>query len=125
MTDKSRGTAPDEKAGIVETVVADIALRRSVPDVYLLNEVGRPTAWPVRARGSVPPSLQPLVAMYFAQDAAHRVALTELVDVNGVKTTVRIVPCHEETPGHYALIVEPFILRARHVHGSGELTTTS
>ena len=125
MTNFPRGNAPSDRARIVESVVADIALRRSVPDVFLLNEAGRPTAWPIRSRSTLPPSLQALVDMYFAQHAAHRVALTELVDVDGVKMTVRIVPYHEDTPGRYAMIVEPFVLRARHIHGSGELTTTS
>ena len=124
MTDGTAG-GPDGKPGIVESIVADIALRRSVPDVFLLNESGRPTAWPARIKRSFSPSLQPLIDMYFAQDRAHRMPLTELVDVDGVQMTVRIVPYHADPAGQYAMIVEPFVLRSRHVQGSGELTTTS
>ena len=125
MTDRAKGFSRADRAAVLESVVADIALRRSVPDVFLLNESGRPTAWPARSRSGLPPSLRALVDMYFAQDTAHRTALTEIVDVDGVRMTVRIVPHHVDTPGQYALIVEPFVLRSRHVHGSGELTTTS
>ena len=125
MTDRAKENSRTAKGGFVESVIADIALRRSVPDVFLLNESGRATAWPARSRSGLPPSLRALVDMYFAQDMRHRAALTEIVDVDGVQMTVRIVPHHVDTPGQYALIVEPFVLRSRHVHGSGELTTTS
>ena len=125
MTDRAKGNVRSGGVRIIESIVADIALRRSVPDVFLLNGSGRVTAWPARSGSGLPPALRVLVDMYFAQDTAHRTALTELVDVDGVQMTVRIVPYHADTPGLYAMIVEPFALRSRHVHGSGELTTTS
>jgi hypothetical protein len=124
MTDGAGSGQRHAKRRIVASIVADIALRRAVPDVFLLNAAGEAIAWPARSQG-VPRSLQPLVDMYFSQDAAHRVALTELVDIDRVQMQVRIVPYHGADASQYAMIVEPFVVRSRNAQGSGELTTTS
>lgn len=121
--DGANGPARNER-GIVETVVGDIAMRRAVPNVFLLDETGRLTAWPVGAPDGVPASLGPLIDMYFAQGAAHRGALTELVEIDGMQMSVRIIPYHVQSPSQYALIVEPFVVRTPHAQGSGELTAT-
>ena len=118
MLDRQRAA----RRSIVETIVADIALRRAVPDVFLLDDAGKPVAWSAHTGSKLPPSLEALVDMYFAQDAAHRAALVELVDIDGTPTSVRIVPHHGEDATRYAVIVEPFVVRTRNVHGSGELT---
>ena len=124
MTHEARGEHADAKRRIVASIVADIALRRAVPDVFLLNDAGEATAWPARSQG-IPRSIQPLVDMYFSQDAAHRVALTELVAIEGVHMQVRIVPYHGAPATQYAMIVEPFVVRSRNAQGSGELTATT
>lgn len=109
---------------IIETVIGDIAMRRALPNVYLLNDTGGPIAWPVGASELLPPALHALVGMYFVHDTAYRGEFTELVDVAGQQMFVRIIPYRSEPVSVYAMIVEPFVLRARHTQASGELTTT-
>lgn len=124
MTDEAAELQGAAKRRIVTSIVADIAVRRAVPDVFVLNDAAEPIAWPARAQG-IPRSLQPLVDMYFSQDAAHRTSLTELIEVDGALMTVRIVPYHGTAESQYALMVEPFVVRSRNTQGSGELTTSS
>ena len=124
MTDEGRKEQGDAKRRIVASIIADIALRRAVPDVFLLNDAGEANAWPAGSKG-IPRSLQPLVDMYFSQDPAHRVTLTELVTIDGVQMQVRIVSYHGAEASQYAMTVAPFVVRARNAQGSGELTTTS
>ena len=124
MTGETPERGGDAKRRIVKSIVADIALRRAVPEVFLLNDAGEATAWPARSTG-IPPNLRPLVDMYFAQDAEHRATLTELVDIDGVHMMVRIMPYRGGEAVQYAMVVEPFVVRARNAQGSGELTTSS
>lgn len=121
MTDGTRGLSGGTKRRIVEAIVADIAVRRASPQVYLLDGEGCPTVWPAQPSLALPGSLVPLVAMYFAQSKADRGAFSEIVDVDGQRVLVRIL-CHAGDTPQYALTFEPFVVRARKQTETGELS---
>jgi hypothetical protein len=123
MNDDEMARARAELAPIVEGVVSDIANRRAVPWVFLLDESGELVVWPARAgKGSLPPTLGALVAMYFAQDRSSRQLLSEYIDVSGVPMVVRIIPHHAGDTTKYALVVERFSVRARLRRDPGEFS---
>ncbi|MBV8299166.1 MAG: hypothetical protein JO083_06470 [Candidatus Eremiobacteraeota bacterium] len=99
------------KDRIVAAILEEIALRRTVPDVFLLDGAGRAVMWPAR-RAELPPALIPLVAMYFAQDATRRGVFSEILDAGGARLLVRIVPHGTAAGARYALTLEPFVVRS-------------
>lgn len=103
---------PGTGGRIVRAVVADIAVRRTIPTVFLLDDEGRPTAWPARGAPELPPAYAPFVERYFAQPPPSRRVHSEVIDVDGVQTAVRIVPYHSAGASRYALIAERFVLRS-------------
>lgn len=98
---------------IAEAIVADIALERVMPRVFLLDERGRPVAWPASGDNELPSGLVPLLDMYFAQEPARRKRFSEVVEIDRVKMTVRIMPYTARKVRLFALLLERFALRSR------------
>ncbi len=107
---------------IAEAIVADIALRRAVPRVFLLDERGRTVAWPSSGDSALPPDLEPLLDMYFAQEPGRRERFSELVTIDGATMTIRIMPYDGLEVRLFALMLEPFALRSRS-SGAGKLSS--
>jgi hypothetical protein len=97
---------------IIEAVVTGITGERSAPNVFLLDENGRPTAWPAGPREAMPAELAGVLQAYFAQSTHRRGIFTELVRIGEVRMSVRIVPYHADGANRYALTVERFATRA-------------
>jgi hypothetical protein len=97
---------------IIEAVVTGITGERSAPYVFLLDEDGRPTAWPAGPREAMPPELARVLQAYFAKSAQLRGIFTELVQIGGMRMSVRIIPYHAAGANRYALTVERFATRA-------------
>jgi hypothetical protein len=95
---------------IVSTIVGEVATRRAVGRVFVLDEAGHVVLWS-RSAKAFPEELQPLVAMYFAQALAGRTRFTEVLNVSGATAWVRIVPLFGQARTVYALLVEPFAIR--------------
>jgi len=106
---------------IAEAIVADVALQRAVPRVFLLDDHGRPVAWPSSGDSRLPSGLAPLLDMYFAQEPARRERFCELVDIDGAKMTIRIMPYGRREVRLFALVLERFALRSRQ-SGTRKLT---
>lgn len=123
MTDGTEILAGDSTRRIVEAIVADIVVRRAIPQVYLLDGEGRPTVWPAQRSLALPACLGPLVEMYFAQNEAERGTLSEIVDVEGDRVLVRILRQGDDIP-RYALTVEPFVVRAGDQTETAELSAS-
>jgi hypothetical protein len=109
---------------IAESIVAGIALQRAVPSVFLLDERGCPIVWPRSGDNQLPAAIVVLLDMYFAQEPARRARFCELVEIDGADATVRIIPELGVEPRRFALILEPFAVRARRSTGSGTLSST-
>lgn len=96
---------------VVEAIVGDIALRRAVPGVFLLDETGTMLVGP--AHTAIPAGIVALIDMYLSGDSTRRTPFAEIVDLEGTRTTIRIVPFRSSGPARYALILAPFVVRSR------------
>jgi len=97
---------------IIEAVVTGITGERSAPRVFLFDDQGEPTAWPAGPREALPVELMRVLREYFAQSARRRGIFTDLVEIDGAQTSVRIIPYHAAGANRYALTVERFATRA-------------
>ena len=97
---------------IIEAVVTEITGERSSPRVFLLDGEGQPTVWPAGSSEALPAELVGLLRAYFAQDASGRGLLTDLIEIDGTRMTVRIVPYRAADANRYAVTVERFAVRA-------------